>query len=181
MTDKNKGNDQPGTHKPFKVIEGGKVTDTSNVTDITKGRVGKAESGLTLKQEAFAQGLANGLTNTEAYRQAYDTSGMKANVVHNEACKLAATPKITDRMTEILQEKRNRNSMLSEKQSDRVWRNVWRLAEGQGVPPSVQQAALALAAKMAGMLTDKVEIKNEFPDSQSIEAELLQRLQKLSK
>ena len=70
--------------------------------------------------------------------------------------------------------------MLSEKQADRVWRNVWRLAEGNDVPPAVQQSALALAAKMAGMLTDKVEVKNETVDSKSIEAELLQRLQRLT-
>jgi hypothetical protein len=70
--------------------------------------------------------------------------------------------------------------MLSEKQGDRVWRNVWRLAEGEGVPPSVQQAALALAAKMAGMLTDKVELETKTLDSKTIEAELLQRLQRLT-
>lgn len=65
------------------------------------------------------------------------------------------------------------------KRSDRVWQNVWRLAEGESVPPSVQQAALALAAKMAGMLTDKVEIENKSADSASIERELLERLQRL--
>ena len=145
-----------------------------------KGRVGKALSGLTLKQEQFAKGLADGLSNSDAYRQAYDTSNMKPNVVHVESCKLAANPKIADRMNVLLQEKRNKHGILSEKQSERVWRNVWRLAEGDNVPPSVQQAALALAAKMAGMLTDKVEVKTETTDSKSIEAELLQRLQRLS-
>ena len=69
--------------------------------------------------------------------------------------------------------------MFEGKASDRVWRNVWRLAEGEGVPPAVQQSAIALAAKMAGMLTDKVEIENKQADSKSIEAELLERLQRL--
>jgi hypothetical protein len=71
--------------------------------------------------------------------------------------------------------------MLSEKQSDRVWRNVWRLAEGgENVPPSVQQAALALAAKMAGMLTEQVRMETINTDSKSIESELLERLQRLT-
>jgi hypothetical protein len=70
--------------------------------------------------------------------------------------------------------------MSSLKAADRVWRNVWRLAEGESVPPSVQQAALALAAKMAGMLTDQVKIENVSADSKSIEAEILERLQRLS-
>lgn len=139
-----------------------------------------APGNLTEKQEAFAQGLAEGLTNTEAYRRAYETEGMQSGTIHNEACKLAMHPKVAARLNALLEEKRARNSMLSEKQSDRVWRNVWRLAEGHEVPPAVQQSALALAAKMAGMLTDKVEVKNETVDSKSIEAELLQRLQRLT-
>lgn len=139
-----------------------------------------APGNLTEKQEAFAQGLAEGLTNTEAYRRAYDTSGMQTGTIHNEACKLAMHPKVAARLNELLSEKRAKHSMFTEKQSDRVWRNVWRLAEGSEVPPAVQQSALALAAKMAGMLTDKVEVKNETVDSKSIEAELLQRLQRLT-
>jgi len=139
-----------------------------------------APGGLTEKQEMFAQGLAEGLTNAEAYRRAYDTSTMQPGTIHNESCKLAQHPKVTGRLNELLTEKRARNSMLTEKQADRVWRNVWRLAEGHDVPPAVQQSAIALAAKMAGMLTDRVDIKTEQVDSKSIEAELLQRLQKLA-
>ena len=147
-----------------------------------ESRTGKKStpSGLTEKQEAFARGLAEGLTNSEAYRRAYDASTMQPATIHNEAAKLAHHPKVAGPLNEILSEKRARNSMLSEKQTDRVWRNVWRLAEGGDVPPAVQQSALALAAKMAGMLTDKLEVKNESVDSKSIEAELLQRLQKLT-
>lgn len=162
MQDDNTGNN------PFKVIEGG------------KGSKGEKPEKLTGKQEAFAQGLAEGLTNAEAYRRAYGAENMKPATVHAEACKQAQHPKISRRVTELLAEKKGRNSMLSERQSDRVWRNVWRLAEGHDVPPSVQQAALSLAAKMAGMLTDRVEVKNETVDSKSIEAELLQRLQRLA-
>lgn len=139
-----------------------------------------APGGLTEKQEMFAQGLAEGLTNAEAYRRAYDTSTMQPGTIHNESCKLAQHPKVAGRLNEMLAEKRAKNSMLSEKQADRVWRNVWRLAEGHDVPPAVQQSAIALAAKMAGMLTDRVDIKTEQVDSKSIEAELLQRLQKLA-
>ena len=71
--------------------------------------------------------------------------------------------------------------MSALKHSERVWRGVWRLAEGENVPPAVQQSALALAAKMAGMLTDRVEIENKHADSGSLVKELLERLQRLSK
>lgn len=163
----------PGTGK-LTVIEGGKES--------TRQRSGNktAPGGLTAKQEAFVQGLAAGLSNAEAYRQAYDAKDMKPATIHNESCKLALRPDITARLHEILAEKKSRNSMESVKATDRVWRNVWRLAEGDNVPPSVQQAALALAAKMAGMLTDQVKIENISADSKDIERELIERLQKLS-
>lgn len=165
--------DTPGTGR-LTVIEGGKES--------TRQRSGNktAPGGLTAKQEAFVQGLAAGLSNAEAYRQAYDASSMKPATVHNEACKLALRPDITARLHEILAEKKGKHSMEALKASDRVWKNVWRLAEGENVPPSVQQAALALAAKMAGMLTDRVEIEQSTKDSKTLEAELLQRLQRLA-
>ena len=162
-------------NKPsLKLISGGK--------DRTKKRTGtKGSPGpLTEKQGRFAQCLAEGMTNSEAYRLAYQAEGMAASTVHTEACKQAQHPKVSQRVSEILAEKRAKHNVLTEKQTDRVWRGVWRLAEGEGVPPAVQQSALALAAKMAGMLTDRVEVKNETADSKSIEAELLQRLQKLT-
>ena len=157
------------------VISGGK--------DKGGKRTGKAATptGLTEKQERFARGLAAGLTNAESYRQSYDCSNMQANTIHTESSKLAASPKIDARLRELLAEKSEKNSMSALKQSERVWRGVWRLAEGENVPPAVQQSALALAAKMAGMLTDKVELETKHADSGTIERELLERLQRLSK
>ena len=160
--------------KGLTVIEGGKGNKAG------ARRSGKTETGLTAKQLKFAEGLASGLSNADSYRAAYDTSGMKPGTIHNEASKLALRPDIAAMVAEKLGQKRQRNSMQAEKQSERVWRNVWRLAEGENVPPAVQQSALALAAKMAGMLTDKVEIENKSADSKTIEAELLERLQRLT-
>jgi hypothetical protein len=172
MQENDKGN-------TFTVIDGGKGTRRTG-NKATPG-------GLTEKQEAFAQGLAEGLTNAEAYRRAYQTEGMKENTIWTEACKLAQHPKVDARLNELLAEKRGRNSMeankRAERNADRVWRGVWRLAENvdQNVPPAVQQSALALAAKMAGMLTDQVKIESVGTDSSTIERELIERLQRLSK
>jgi hypothetical protein len=168
-------------------MDDGKQNNGLQVIEGGKGKKGKASGkqagtleGLTVKQEAFAQGLADGLTNSEAYRKAYGAENMKPSTIHVEACKQAQHPKIAKRVDAILSEKRGKHSMLSEKQSDRVWRNVWRLAEGENVPPSVQQAALALAAKMAGMLTEQVKIENISATSTELEKELLERLQRLT-
>lgn len=161
------------------VISGGK--DQSRAKGKARSGNKATQSGLTEKQEKFAQGLAAGLTNAEAYRQAYDASAMKPATLHNESSKLAAHPAVTDRLNQLLADKSRQNSMSALKQSERVWRGVWRLAEGENVPPAVQQSALALAAKMAGMLTDKVEIEQRNADSGTIEKELFERLQRLSR
>lgn len=160
--------------KPRLTVVGGK--------DQPKKRTGTHGTGTTLteKQEAFARALSEGMTNSEAYRLAYRADDMAASTVHSESCKMAQHPKVKARVDALLAEKKAKHGMLSLKQEERVWANVWRLAEGANVPPAVQQSALALAAKMAGMLTDRVEVKNENVDSKSIEAELLQRLQRLA-
>jgi phage terminase small subunit len=162
-------------NKGLTVIEGGKGKKKG-----TRHGHQAMGTGLTEKQERFARLLSEGSTNAEAYRAAYEAGNMAANTVYSEACKLAANPKIAARLNALLSEKKAKHGMLSEKQGDRVWRNVWRLAEGESVPPSVQQAALALAAKMAGMLTDQVRMETVTTDSKSIEAEILERLQRLS-
>jgi hypothetical protein len=43
---------------------------------------------LTAKQEAFAQGIADGLGQADAYRRAYDAEGMKDNTIYPRASEL---------------------------------------------------------------------------------------------
>jgi hypothetical protein len=163
----------------LKVIEGGR----DNIPD-TKKRSGKTLSGLTTKQEKFCEGLANGLSNADAYRAAYDSSNMKANVIYTEASKLATRPDINKRVEALIAEKHRRNSVFTDKQreknSDRIWRKVWELIDNPETPPAVKANLLSLGAKAAGMLTDKVQIENTQSDSKAIEAELIERLQKLT-
>lgn len=144
----------------------------------------KTASGLTAKQNMFAEGLVAGLSNADAYRQAYDTANMKAATIHNEACKLAALPHVAARVDQLIREKQAKNSMFTEKQrerhSDRIWRTMWAMVDAAETPPAVKASLLSLGAKAAGMLTDKVEIDQKITDSKSIEAEILERLQRLS-
>ena len=179
MQDKTTGT--KGERGHLRVLEGGMAdnpTGTSPLAEKKAGKVGKAESGLTLKQEAFAQGLADGLTNAEAYRRAYKADGMKPAILYSEACKQAQHPKVAARVRDLMAEKRAGKQHVSERVNDRVWRGVWKLAESDDVPPAVRASALSLAAKMAGMLTDKVEIKQESSPA-AIEQELKARLAKL--
>ena len=56
---------------------------------------------LTAKQEAFCQGIADGLGQADAYRAAYDTEGMKDNTIYPLASKLMKNDKVSARIAEL--------------------------------------------------------------------------------
>jgi hypothetical protein len=56
---------------------------------------------LTAKQEAFCQGIADGLGQADSYRAAYDAGDMKENSVYVSASKLMKNPKVTQRIAEL--------------------------------------------------------------------------------
>ena len=56
---------------------------------------------LTVKQEKFVQGLFKGLTQREAYKQAYNTENMKDATIDNNAYKLAQTSEIITSLKEL--------------------------------------------------------------------------------
>ena len=59
---------------------------------------------LTAKQEAFCQGIADGLGQADSYRAAYDAAGMKDNVIYARASELMKNGKVTDRIKELRSE-----------------------------------------------------------------------------
>ena len=59
---------------------------------------------LTAKQEAFCQGIADGLGQADAYRAAYDAGDMKENSVYVNASKLMKNAKVTQRIAELRSE-----------------------------------------------------------------------------
>lgn len=56
---------------------------------------------LTVKQEAFAQGIADGLSQADAYRAAYDAKNMADTSVYVEASKLIDNPNVAQRVKEL--------------------------------------------------------------------------------
>ncbi len=62
----------------------------------------KSAITLTPKQEKFAVGVAAGLTQSDAYRMAYNASGMQPKQVWEEASKLRRKPKVAQRIEALL-------------------------------------------------------------------------------
>lgn len=56
---------------------------------------------LTAKQEAFCQGIADGLGQADAYRAAYDAEGMKDSTIYPHASKLMKNDKVRARIAEL--------------------------------------------------------------------------------
>jgi phage terminase small subunit len=56
---------------------------------------------LTPKQEAFAQAVASGMTQADAYRSAYNADKMKPETIQNSAYKLMQDGDITARIEEL--------------------------------------------------------------------------------
>lgn len=157
----------------LRLIEGGKQRPKAKVI---AGASGKAASGLTLKQEAFAEALANGATNAEAYREAYNTDDMAQTTIWQEGCKLAQHPKVAERVEELLRAKQAQKQLVAARAEDRIWKQVWGVLEADSTPAAVKVSAAALAAKLAGMVTDKVQV--ETGTVADIERELAERLRR---
>ena len=80
--------------------------------------------GLTNQQEAFAQAVIVEKTYSDAYRSAYDCSGMTDKTVHEEASKLNVHPKVSPRVQEL----RDRAEKRADVTLDRWFREQSRIA-----------------------------------------------------
>ena len=56
---------------------------------------------LTAKQESFALAIVNGKSQTDAYKEAYDTSNYKDNTIHVNASALVSNTKVSSRIAEL--------------------------------------------------------------------------------
>lgn len=57
--------------------------------------------GLTAKQEKFCQGVAKGLSYSDAYREAYNADNMKPETINRKAKELIDNGNITARLKEL--------------------------------------------------------------------------------
>jgi phage terminase small subunit len=96
---------------------------------------------MTPKQEAFAQAVASGMNQSDAYRQAYNAKG-KASGINVSASKLMADPKIAQRVEEIRAKGAERAAMTLES-------HLQKLADLRDAAQSARQFSAAIAAEIA--------------------------------
>lgn len=143
--------------RPLAVVAG---TDTAKGQTASPRSAPDPETGLTQKQEAFVQGIVDGKSLSDSYRDAYDVSGMTAKTVHEEACRLVANPKITARLQQINREKEEARRMLMVTDAAAAV-ETFRLMMAKADTDASKIRAAELLAKAAGVFTEKVEFEDK--------------------
>ena len=87
-------------------------------TDKLEGMMGKTRTGLTAKQQHFCRCVAAGMTQAEAYREAYDVTAEGKSASHREAAsRLMARTDISARVNALIAQRER--SILASSLSDR--------------------------------------------------------------
>ena len=123
-------------------------------------------TGLTEKQERFAQEIMAGANYTAAYRAAFNASWMTDGAVWVEAHRLAASPKVTLRLDQLAEQKEAERRMQAACLTQFVIEGWKQLAQRkivhqdgtvEEIPPAVRTRNLELIAKHLGMFVERIE------------------------
>jgi hypothetical protein len=108
---------------------------------------------LTAKQEKFVQNLVKGMSQRQAYKDAYDAENMQDNVIDKEACLLFKSSNISERYKELM-EAITDETVLTVKEKRRMYREF---AQDKELSMSDRLKAMDQDSKLAGEYTTKVE------------------------
>lgn len=107
---------------------------------------------LTDKQEKFCLNIVNGMTQADAYRDAYDAENMADDTIYAEASKLMDNHKVATRVQEL------RDKAASSKIMSAIQRKEWLTNVINGTDTtSDKMKAMDILNKMTGEYTTKVE------------------------
>lgn len=112
---------------------------------------------LTAKQEKFCQGVAKGLTYSDAYGESYNTDKMKAETINREAFDLMKAPKIAARVEQLKQRALKRYDLTI----DDI---ITELEEAREIAKETKTSAAMVSAsmgkaKLLGLVTDNISAK----------------------
>lgn len=125
---------------------------------------------LTAKQEAFCQAIVSGLSQADAYRQAYNAANMKPATVQKRASELMANGVVAGRVKEL------RQPVVEKVQYD-LQQAMAEAAEAFGMAKKRENggamvAAVQLRAKLNGLLVEKVKVDANVKGSVSYRANM---------
>jgi phage terminase small subunit len=134
---------------------GGNITAPNKIEVIDMAR-----DKLTIKQEKFAQGLFSGLSQREAYKQAYNCERWTDNAIDVAACKLSNSAKVMLRIKELQEKLCNRNMVTVERVLQEYAKlgffDPRKLFNDNGSPKDITELDDDTAAALAGLDVQEV-------------------------
>ena len=117
---------------------------------------------LTAKQEKFAQCIADGMTQTDSYRTAFNVRpGTKPESIHDSASKVMGNPEVTHRVNQ-LKEKLEKKALWSREMSVKALVKAFQLAE-KGENPAAMTGAIKEINAMHGFnAPQKIDLSAEL-------------------
>lgn len=135
-------------------------------------------SHLTAKQEFFAQQVADGAPQSEAYRSVYQADKMSPPTVWSEASRLACHPQVAARVEQLRTEKDSIRRVLVLDREEAILARL----EHEALTAKTDAArirALELLGRHAGMFAERVEVERVERTAAQIETEVKARLLRL--
>ena len=108
---------------------------------------------LTAKQEKFVQGLVKGLSQRQAYKEAYNAENMADKTIDNEAYLLFKNPDISERYNELIQEAVD-ETILTVQEKRRMYKEF---AKDVKLSMTDRLKAMDQDSKLGGEYTTKIE------------------------
>ena len=131
--------------------------------------------GLTAKQRKFAENLADGMSQADAYRNAYDASEMQGDTIRSKASLMAGRDDIRAAVDALMGERMRLIEVKGVSDREKVVTLLRKFAEDEARPDHVRLRAVELWGKTCGAFVEVIEDRRERPAS-SVAVELERRL-----
>ena len=121
------------------------------------------------------------MSQAEAYRQSYSTSGMKPETIRREAHRLMKNPNVTTMLGEL--NAAADAKVINDRIADRteVLETLTRMMRGEVEADGNRVRAAQLLAQAHGLLKERTELVVHERPSDEVKTELLRRLNELQK
>ena len=131
---------------------------------------------LTPKQAHFARCVAQGMTQADAYREAYDPKQSTAATIHTLASRVMARVEVRARVDALVKARERAvvASALSDRDKVLSKLRVW--LEGTEVTDSNRLRAAELLGRSSGLFATDINVTTKERDSSAVAAEIEQRL-----
>ena len=132
---------------------------------------------LTPKQAHFARCVAQGMTQADAYREAYDPKqGTTAASIHTLASRLMGQVEIRSRVEALIKARERAVVASALTDRDKVLSKLRVWLEGTEVTDSNRLRAAELLGRSSGLFATDINVTTKERDSSAVAAEIEQRL-----